>query len=154
MAYEDIRDYLVGKLQALLVDEESDPIAQVHGYFRLVKQWKDAQSVYAVDGKLNVWFVRLSGTQTLWHGHDVLHVVHTVHLEGFRGVEDAEASEQLFSEQVQSVLEDFFDDHDLGGECLTSDPPSLIKFEQTMLGAMLCHSAVISLTVYERRINT
>jgi hypothetical protein len=145
MAYEELRDYIKIKLEAI------PSVGQVQDYYRYLKGRKNIQAELYVNGLLDVWFIQKAGEKNAWEGPGSLLKTHIIDLIGAHGIDDANASEKTFLLTVQAVLAAFQADYTWGGLIFQTTPPVLQK--QTSQGAfvnMYCHNAVIRLQPIER----
>jgi len=146
MAYAAIRDYI--KAQLLAVTN----MGQVHDYLRLVNTWAKLEEYFTKNNRLNVWAIVRGDTRTAWQGGNILIKRHTIHLVGLYGLRDDAATEKTFLTLVDAVMEKFQEDHNLGDNCLTTDPPEVVDLGHRTVSNILCHRAVVRLQVYERSV--
>lgn len=144
MAYAAIRDYL--KAQLLTVSG----IGQVHDYTRLNRFYEDAKNRLVSNGKVSAWTIVKGQERRDWHGANIQVVTHRIGLVGVYGLKDDSATEKTFLALVEAVVNKLRQDYNLGGACLTTDPPEVYEIGYQNVLNVLCHTATISLTAYER----
>jgi len=127
----------------------------VHGYSRYAARNADLLAFYqdGAGGPLRGWHIRrLKRTQTApvdgrGRGNNLPRtVINQWLIEGFRSVEDGDASEQEFDDLLEAIVLAFDDDDTLGGAvvtCSTDEGAGLQQEvnEYAMFGAVLCHRA-------------
>ncbi len=145
MAYEDLRDYIKTKLEAI------PGIGHVQDYYRYLKGRKNIQAELYVDGVLDAWFILKTGEKLAWEGPGMQLRTHQIQITGVHGIVDADATEKSFLLLAESVLAAFQADLTLGGLCFMTSPPMMSKWSsQGSFVNMYCHQAIIQLQPIER----
>lgn len=145
MAYENLRDYIKAKLEAI------PGIGHVQDYYRYLKGRKNIQAELYVDGVLDAWFILKTGEKLRWEGPGSQLRTHNIQITGVHGIVDADATEKTFLLFAESVLAAFQTDLTLGGLCFMTAPPTMNKLSsQGSFVNMYCHQAIIQLQPIER----
>ncbi|MDR1995145.1 hypothetical protein [Azonexus sp.] len=122
-------------------------LGQVYNYERYAKSDADFREFYAAGDRLQGWHVRRVARRENAGSNEVLT---TWELRGFMSIDDAAASELLFDELIDRILDAWRDDPTLGRAVLYprdgADPvPQLEDSGPAMFCGILCHSARLKL---------
>lgn len=127
-------------------------MGQVHRYLRLIVDEVTAKTLLVSGGRLNGWMVTLAEDdayeETLATGARCRRIEATFALLGYWAVNDADASEESFTDLVQAVIDALRADHTLGGLVIVAMPPQVRRFTHVTFGKVLCHHARIEVTVH------
>lgn len=149
MSWATIRDALVTRLEAV------SGTGRVHSFLRYLKEGPDQRpftDAYVVRGRLNYWAVtrtarrsvKTVGDDSYYRRH------HDVEVNVFVALSDSDESEHVFQDLLDTVANNLeTGDHTLGGVCLTHTPPEVRQIGHAMISDILCHSALLFLTVEE-----
>lgn len=139
-------------------------IGQVHGYVRHIDKAPEHSSAAAAlcvkDDVLNVWFVTRAQTEASEEDCNSTdyHERHVILIEGWLGLDDADASEETFQDLVETIRTEFRRHLALGRS--SSDPaltalagvicgPLSCVIDHNMFGSVLAHHARLTLPVTE-----
>lgn len=127
----------------------------VHEYARYAKNQKAMVAFYqdnsaGANGPVRGWHIRRVSRRQSAPGVGRLIVTTRWEIEGYRSVEDGDASEQAFDELIEAVILAFDADDKLGGAidtAITREAAGmqLETNEYVMFGGVLCHRARLAL---------
>jgi len=146
MSLNAIRDYLKTLLSGVA------GIGVVHDYERWAANWTDLLSYYQKNGKLNGWAITRRSTAAEWVAEPLVERTHTFEITGIYSLKDTDASEKTFQDLIEAIDAAVRFDHTLGGNCLVAEPLQVETVEARMFGSILCHVAVLQLSVVVREI--
>lgn len=137
----DLRTAIATKLASIA------GIGQVHRYERYAKDEATFREFYAAGDRLQGWHVRRVGRRESAGSNEVLT---TWELRGFMAIDDAAASELLFEDLIDRILDAWRDDPKLGGAVLYprdgADPvPQIEDSGPALFCGVLCHSVRLKL---------
>lgn len=131
-------------------------VGQVHAYSRYATNKKDMVAFYqdnsaGANGPVRGWHIRRVTRRQRSPSAGRLIVTSRWEIEGYRSVEDGDASEQEFDELIEAVVLAFDADDKLGGvidTAITREAAGaqLEGNEYVLFGGVLCHRARLSLT--------
>lgn len=128
-------------------------VGRTHSYFRVVASDAEIASKLKASGKLHVWMVSLSD-QNPYHTkrHPANHEQGTYQYKvyGYYAVDDAAASEEVFSDLVEAVIAAFRADKTLGDTVIDSGPAQWSAGGYKTFAGVLCHYAELDLAVREQ----
>lgn len=126
----------------------------VHDRERYAKNAADFMALFVTNGRLAGWTIRRFATAERRPAIGRYVVSHRWKITGYRGFDDANASETAFDLVIEEVRDAFRADDTLGGLIVTQksadalDGPSGIQVESSlpvMFGTVLAHQAVLRL---------
>ncbi len=143
-----IRAAIVAKLRAV------PGIGQVHDYERYAKAEKDFRGLYQDGSRLLGWHVRRVKARETSPSMSRRHRRVTWQIRGFMSFDDAAASEMAFDGLIESVIDAFRGDENLGGVVDATVEPDgdglagiqLDDAGPVMFAGVLCHAATLSIT--------
>lgn len=139
--HADLRAAIAAKLASVA------NIGVVHEYERYAKDEANFRALYAVGDRLSGWHIRRTARRETAVFNEVLT---TWEIRGFMALEDAAATELLFDEQIDRILDAWRADPTLGGAVLyprdeAGAVPALVDSGPAMFCGVLCHAARLQL---------
>ena len=129
-------------------------IGRVHDWERVLRSQADLLNALTatIEGETVVrgWTIRRETTPTDQDSHATMRRMHHYRIRGLMQVDDANASEKVFQDLVESIYQAFRDDHNLGGTCITSDPLQIEAVDYEEIENEVFHWADLLLVVHER----
>lgn len=126
----------------------------VHTYQRYAKEASKLATLYKFGDPARFlgWNLSRVATRELFVDTGRWSVFHTWRIRGYMGIDDADATEELFDDKVEEIRTAFRDDDSLGGlvfSCI--NPESLeagiqvLESRPVMFAGVLCHNAELGL---------
>lgn len=143
MSYTTVKDGISAILAAIV------GVVNVHDYLRYsaTLSSRDEKFYDADNLRIDTWMItRVSAPSAGSLDGDVTRS-HRFLLHGYRQIEDVNASEVSYQELVELVLDTFNDNRTIDSAAHIMDSSQLIEFSPTMFSGVLCHHAVIEITV-------
>lgn len=144
MAYEDIRDYLRSKLEAV------SSVGTVHDYFRYLKGKTTISAILHQNKKLNAWFIRKINEKNQYEGPGSILQTHIINIAGVMEINDSLESEKTFLNIINDIISALINDFTYDNLCFQTQPPFLKKHDTKSFAGNLCHYAIIELRPTER----
>lgn len=144
MAYANVR----ARIKAILLGVEGVEI--VHEYDRFIANWEKFLELFKDSGdRINGWMISRRRLDTARHRSQVEERGHDMRLRGVYGLSDAAASELVFQDLVDRVMDALNGDKTLGKTVQESGPARAEIIENRMFGKVLCHYVEIIVPVLE-----
>lgn len=147
---DQIRAKIAEKIFAL------DNAVAVHEYERYAKDMRVLVALYKSgppeNPRLHGWYVRRVATKEIFVDTGRWSIWHIWRMRGFMALDDADETEKLFDDFIESIRDTFREDQDLGGlvfQCIAQNGESgvqVISSGPVMFAGVLCHSAELGLT--------
>ena len=141
MALKDIRE----QIKAILAGVSG--IGVVHDYQRWAAHWDKFLNLFRDgDGKINGWMI--TRVKTPEECSTTSHHTRTYHFKiyGFYVVNDAEASELVFQDDlIEGICDAFRSKYQLNSTCDDNGPIQVLLVENRTFGGTLCHYCELGL---------
>lgn len=130
-------------------------IGVVHTYERYAKDASKFAEFYKFGNPARIlgWHVRRVSTREHLIDTERWSVLHGWRIRGFKSLDDADATEESFDDQIEQIRDAFRLDDDLGGLVFSLMNPQnseigiqVIEHVPVMLAGVLCHKAELGLT--------
>lgn len=146
MAIAEMRAAIVAKLESV------PDVGVVHRYERFAKDWTTFINLFkAGDGVIKGWMVTRRSAPSKWNELTPLLRAHEFLLRGFRGLNDAAATEIEFEADIETIQNSFDRDPMLGGAVFYgSGPLEVRRVEPRIFGNVLCHYAELGFNAIEK----
>lgn len=127
---------------------------KVHDYQRLAKNEQDFISLFVTDNLVNGWQITRRSTPNTFQDSEktdgqLMESVYEYILTGFRGIDDANASEKTFQDLVETVSDMLARDTTMQDAGYNPGPPQIMVVEPRAFGHVLCHVGEISIQIAE-----
>lgn len=129
-------------------------VGQVHKYERLARTPAAFAALYHFGAPPRIlgWYIRRVRTREVFEDTGRWSVFHYWRIGGFMGIEDADATEQLFDMKIEEIRAAFRTDDDLAGLTFSSIDPGnreagiqVIDHKPVLFAGALCHHALLGL---------
>ncbi len=128
----------------------------IHTYERYAKDASALAALYyygaAPTKRLHGWHIRRVAKREVLVDTDRWSLWFTWRIRGFMGLDDADATEELFDTECDAIADAFRADDTLGGLVFSQMPDDreigiqVVKAEPVLFAGVLCHSAELGLT--------
>lgn len=127
---------------------------KIHDYVRLARNEQKFIELFVTDNVVNGWQISRRSTPQSFEDSDekdgvLIEAVHEYILTGFRGIDDANASEKTFQNLVEAVSDALATDSTLQAADYNIGAPQILVVEPRAFGHVLCHVAEISIKIAE-----
>ncbi len=134
------------KAKLLLVDG----ITIVHDYERYCKDMTTFLNLFKTDDNLfHGWMISRSAMTSEQSSRTQTRRTHRYKILGIYALDDSAASEKIFQAIIESIINAFDADADLGGICAGAAPMRAETIDNRIFGNVLCHYAELYLDVPE-----
>ena len=143
MSYTTVKDQLLATLEAV------DGVVNAYGYFRYARRLdeRDAKFVDEDTNQLHTWMLTRASAPSKGALDGDITRSHVFQAHGYREIVDTDESEIVFQELTESILNAFNDARTIDEDAAIMDSAQLLAFENVMFCGVLCHHAVIEITV-------
>jgi len=131
-----------------------DGTGKVHDYQRLAQNEQQFISFFVTNKVVNGWQITRRSTPQKFEDSKekdgtLIEAIHEYILTGFRGIDDANASEKTFQVLAETVSDALASDTTLQAAGYNIGAPQILVVEPRAFGHVLCHVAEISIQIAE-----
>jgi len=124
--------------------------AVVHDYQRYTHDMGQFLALFKTPaGVISGWTITREGIGEADSDHTSNDTQHRIKIRGYYGLKDAEASELVFQDLVDSVVTAFRGNYGLNGQANHTTPMQAPVIDLRMFGAVLCHYCELTMTAVE-----
>lgn len=126
-------------------------IGKVHDYERWAADWSKFLILFQDPATKRIlgWEITRQAAPVAKLDNIEEQVTHAFVIQGYMGLNDAQATEKQFQALLEALRSAFRGNHTLNGICLDAGPVSLDICEPRTFGTVLCHYAKLTLPVSE-----
>jgi hypothetical protein len=123
----------------------------VHEYDRFSKDWPKFLALFAdAAGKIHGYSITRRATPSRRDNVPTIQRAHQFLIRGYMGLNDAEATELAFQDEIEAIQTAFDSNNTLNGTVLDADPLQVKIVENRVFGNVLCHYAELTIEARER----
>src|SRR3972149_330635 len=131
--------------------EDVDGVVNVHDYFRHVKDLttRDTRFLDSDNNRIHTWMITRDEAPSAGALDGYITRIHQIKLVGYYEINDYIASEKNFQQLADTVADAFNNNRSMASSANVPNAAQLLTMTQEMFCGVLCHNAIIGLTIEE-----